>query len=411
VIFLRSCNDYIVRVLKRQSTYAIAGAAVVLAVLTVLFVIRGERALVDFGVFHQAGERFLHGEHLYRASDGHYQFKYLPISALFFAPLGWLPLTAARYLWLLIVGGSLGGLLLMSRKLSGESAGIARWALILTGLALAKFYVREIELGQANAVLALTLVIALWYLTRSRPRLAGALIGLAIAFKPYAIVFLPYLVVKREWRGALTALGVLGGVMLLPAFRYGFDGYLELLASWQTTVAGTTPGLLTNPDNVSLLGAAAKWLGPEPESRVIVVAGTVTAMLGLACLPVFLRKLPVTAPEHIRHRAIMAEGSVLLVMIPLLSPQGWDYVFLTATPGIMLLLLNWARWPIWKQWLLAVDLIVIGLSIYDVIGRRLYHAFMDASVLTVCFLIVVWLLLELRLGLSHDSAPAPAELK
>ena len=32
-----------------------------------------------------------------------------------------------------------------------------------------------------------------------------------------------------------------------------------------------------------------------------------------------------------------ARGRLLLTLIPLLSPQGWDYVFLVSTPAIMLL--------------------------------------------------------------------------
>ena len=32
-----------------------------------------------------------------------------------------------------------------------------------------------------------------------------------------------------------------------------------------------------------------------------------------------------------------SKGSLLLLLIPLLSPQGWDYVFLIGTPAVMLL--------------------------------------------------------------------------
>ena len=36
---------------------------------------------------------------------------------------------------------------------------------------------------------------------------------------------------------------------------------------------------------------------------------------------------------------------MLLLLIPLLSPQGWDYVFLIGTPGVMLLLNDGASLP------------------------------------------------------------------
>ena len=39
------------------------------------------------------------GKPLYRASDEHYQFKYLPASAFVFAPLAALPLQLAKACW------------------------------------------------------------------------------------------------------------------------------------------------------------------------------------------------------------------------------------------------------------------------------------------------------------------------
>ncbi|MCP4685231.1 MAG: DUF2029 domain-containing protein, partial [bacterium] len=298
-------------------------------------------------------------------SDGHYKFKYFPVSALFFSALGWLPLAAAKYIWLLVVSSAVGGLLWISQKLLGADARNTRLAVVLTGLILARFYIRELELGQVNAVIALTLAGATWFMIRSRPCLAGLLIGLAIALKPHALIFLPYLAIRREWRGCLTAIGVLVGAMLLPVLRYGPQGFLDLLVSWKNTVSGSTPALLTNPDNVSIFGAWAKWLGPEPSTSSMIIAGTVLALLGIAAVIYSWRVLTETVPERIRSRALAVEGSILLMLIPLLSPQGWDHVFLAATPGVLILLTSWGQLERWKRWVLGVDLAVIGLTIYD----------------------------------------------
>ena len=45
-----------------------------------------QREMADFEVYRTAAARVLGGEPIYRASDGHYQFKYLPASALAFTP-------------------------------------------------------------------------------------------------------------------------------------------------------------------------------------------------------------------------------------------------------------------------------------------------------------------------------------
>lgn len=49
------------------------------------------------------------------------------------------------------------------------------------------------------------------------------------------------------------------------------------------------------------------------------------------------------------------------------------------------------------RWFLALNFAVISLSIYDVIGRSAYQAFMNASILTVNFLVVVAYLVVMRL--------------
>ena len=46
--------------------------------------------------------------------------------------------------------------------------------------------------------------------------------------------------------------------------------------------------------------------------------------------------------------------------------------------------------------LLVACLAVVGLTIWDLLGRQLYGAVMMSRVLTVCVLCEVWLLIRLR---------------
>src|SRR5438477_8842038 len=77
---------------------------VVLAVvsLVALFTTRVSRKMPDFQVYWTAGARAIHAEPLYRADDGHYQFKYLPAFDLFAAPAAMVPLHAAKAAWFAI---------------------------------------------------------------------------------------------------------------------------------------------------------------------------------------------------------------------------------------------------------------------------------------------------------------------
>jgi len=92
----------------------------------------------------------------------------------------------------------------------------------------------------------------------------------------------------------------------------------------------------------------------------------------------------------------MLEGALLLTLIPLLSPQGWDYVFLIATPAVVLFANYGDSLPSWLRWSTWVAVLVVGLSIFDLMGRARYTTFMSWSVITVCFLVLIAALALLR---------------
>jgi hypothetical protein len=121
----------------------------------------------------------------------------------------------------------------------------------------------------------------------------------------------------------------------------------------------------------------------------MLAAATSAAVLG-AAVAVFVRRSAVSFPEGL-------EGALLLTCIPLLSPQGWDYVFLVSTPAV-LFIVNYAdRLPATMRTVTILALGIIGLSLYDVMGRAAYAAFMAWSIVTVCYFVVIAALCTLRL--------------
>jgi hypothetical protein len=66
--------------------------------------------------------------------------------------------------------------------------------------------------------------------------------------------------------------------------------------------------------------------------------------------------------------------------VPLLSPQGWDYVLLLGTPAIVCLCDRWRDLtPAWRV-VVVVSLATTSFSIYDLYGRTLYLQMMALSV-------------------------------
>jgi hypothetical protein len=355
--------------------------------LVAMFSTRVSRKMPDFEVYWTAGSRARAAAPLYRVEDGHYQFKYLPAFALFASPLSGLSLPKAKALWFALSAILMVLLLWLSLLALPLPRHPPPLLAVLTFAAMAKFYAHELVLGQVNLLFAVIVTLALVLLRRQGALAAGALFAIAVVVKPYAILFAPWLASRRSRRAAAAMAVAFAGLLLLPAAVYGWAGNLQLLRAWWSTVTATTAPNLLNQDNVSLAAFCAKWLGPGGPATTL--AGVATAiLLGLAAIVVAGRgALP--APDAL-------EASLLLALIPLASPQGWDYVFLVATPGVMLLMNEIGALPRGLRLASAAAIVVVAFSIYDLMGRDAYATFMRLSIVTICFVVEYVALVVLR---------------
>ena len=341
----------------------------------------------DLAVYWTAANRAGHAEPLYRAEDGHYQFKYLPAFAILTIPLATVPLSTAKAIWFFTSAALLTLLLVLSVKLLPERTRPTAVLVTLTLLVMAKFYGHELVLGQMNALFGVIVAAAALAAVNGREAATGALTALAIAVKPYAIILLPWLVARR--RPVSVAVATLGCalILVLPSVLYGIGGTIQIHRDWWSTVTSSTAPNLTNADNVSIAAMWAKWIGIGSLATTLTTVTSVAA-LGTAAL-VFLRRAGTRSPE-------VLECALLLTLIPLLSPQGWDYVFLISTPAITLLINYDAELPRAVRILSRIALATIALSLYDVMGRSAYAAFMSLSIITLCYFVVIGALCALR---------------
>ena len=363
-------------------------AATILAGVAALFAFRAAAKMPDFEVYWHAGVRARTAEPLYRREDQHYQLKYLPAFAVLAIPAGLLPLAFAKAIWLAASAALIGVLLTMSLRLL-PSRRRPGWVLgAATFVAMAKFYGHELVLGQVNLLFGAAVLAVAQLIQLGRPIPAGLLLALAVVIKPYAVLFLPWLAAQREARALGAAALGLGAALTIPALFYGVDGTLALHRQWWRTVAETTAPNLLNADNVSLAAMFAKWIGI---GRTAAWLATLTgAGLLTVAVVVFTRRRHVSSPHGL-------EAALLLTLVPLLSPQGWDYVFLLATPAVMYLVNYDSELPPLLRALSWGALAAVAFSLYDLMGRAAYSRFMAWSVVSVCFVVIVGALASLRL--------------
>lgn len=373
---------------SRRRLWIVLAVALGAAAVAVIFSVKASGKMPDFEVYWKAGVRARAAEPLYRVEDGHYVLKYLPAFAVLAIPAGMLPLQAAKAIWFALSSALIVALFALSLELLPERRRPAWLLVTVTLVAMAKFLGHELVLGQVNLLLGVVVVLAVVLLRSGREASAGLLVALAIVIKPYAVIFLPWLLVRRKMVSIVSATIALAGVLVLPVPLYGVGGSTALLREWWWTVSRSTAPNLLSPDNVSLAAMYAKWLGPGGMASALAAATSVALLLTAAV--VIARRRDQEFPEAL-------EAALLLTLMPLVSPQGWDYVFLVSAPAIMLLVNYEDRLPRPMRLATALAVAVIAFSIYDVMGRAAYGAFMSLSIISVCYLAVVAALVATRL--------------
>ena len=97
----------------------LALTALLVALSIWAFVYKAGPKMPDFEVYWRTASRAAQAEPLYRESDGHFVFKYLPAFAVLTTPIGLLPLLAAKFVWFYGSIALLVALVAMNRLLTG----------------------------------------------------------------------------------------------------------------------------------------------------------------------------------------------------------------------------------------------------------------------------------------------------
>jgi len=352
-----------------------------------IYVVRIHQEMADFEVYRQAAGRALHAENLYRPEDGHYQYKYLPAFAFAMTPFAVIEDRTARLGWYALSFGLLCALIRFSAEAVPERrvrAGVLMaFAIVLVG----RFYGRELNLGQTNILFGFTLMAALLAAEAGARRLAGVLVAVGVFVKPYALILLPWLWLAAGASGVAACGAALVAGLLLPALAYGWTGNLDQIAGWYRTVTDTSAPNLLAKENISFATGWAKWIGVGPLATQLAVVSSAAALL--------VAGFAMSRRRNVREPAYLEFG-LLMLLIPLVSPQGWDYVLLIATPAAMLLVDRWREMTMAWRILTAAALVAIGFTIIDLLGKPIYNWTTRVSLLTMCATVLVAALTNLR---------------
>ena len=281
----------------------------------------------DFGIFYTSIQHYAHGRSLYAPQPPPSGFPYrtgqlnlnLPHTNVFFLPLALLSPRAGFVVW---VAASLFVFICSTWR----SLRALAWRLPpLAWLALAVYLVAwgpaaAFSLTFQLSFLLMGPVTAAWLAARQgRSRTAGAWLGLAAIIKPFLLLFVPFLLLRRD-RRALEALAAVGvGMIAIGVLVFGPGAYRD----WLVQLPRVTWG--SHYMNASVAGLLQRLLGRSTYEHAGDLPWLRVLLLAAAVATVGTVTIVRTARLRKDAAGVDAAWASLLLASILLSPLGWVY--------------------------------------------------------------------------------------
>jgi alpha-1,2-mannosyltransferase len=314
----------------------------------------------DFNVHRDFGHRFLLGQPLYA---GDRCFNYMPVSAMFYAPLAMFPQFIASLLRGLAAMVSLFLALRWLGIMTQPGARPHSWrGITFGGLAVLlsiQYVFRDLDDGGPHLFYLGIIVGSFYFVRLGRLVLGAAGFGLVIALKMSPGLLLPFFVWKRQWRLAGYSTIATMSWIVLPALWMGPTSWWTHQSQWNRLAFHVATERFDSlravneirVQNQSLKPAVARFLVSYPPGHPLKVdhpadiafldlspstAGKLGtfAVLGLLGSVAWWSRRPYSGPED---PARVVEMAAVLILIPLLSPVTWLQHLVFVIPAIFLI--------------------------------------------------------------------------
>ena len=334
---------------------ALTTASVGVAVALALAEATGHQ--IDFDIYRMgAGHVFgsdLYSVRLSRALMGGspgMRFTYPPFAAVLFVPFSWLPVRAGQVLWSLLNLAALFAVAALSIRAARPqwsrrtACGIA--ALALLAVLRLNPDALTLALGQVNIVIVLLVLADLTCVLRagSRRLPTGIGVGIAAAVKLTPLIFIPFLLLTRQFRAAATALGTF---LLCSLGTFAVAPHSSWLY-WSTEIfEDRRSGNLRYISDQNLASALQRFTGGPAAPVLLGILAAVFACGGLVLAAWAYR----TSSPLLGILVCAATGLII-------SPVTWVHHYVWVVPLLAWLALARDRPPAGHWWAVALALLL-----------------------------------------------------
>ena len=364
--------------------------------------------LLDFEVYYKAAGRILEAKNLYAIpEDGHFIFKYSPVSAVYFIPFAFFSFSTAKIIyWIFLSGIIVYSFYLCIRLFAPQLLQDEKWGkintlVLIVTATLAIHYLRELDLGQVNYLLFFLFLLSLLLLKKNKWMLFALVLAISLYIKPYALIFIPYLLLKKRYRETAFFILSVAILSLLPILFYrSFDFTVAQYQAWFTELKielGNKQDLLA-PHNHTLFSVIARYTPfrfiAENKIATLIYQGIMLAAIAFLTWIFVSRKnnKPIEIPTQ---ENLSLDFAWLVALIPLLASTS-ENAFVFEQMALFVVLINFKSFKPFGKTVLIIALILIGMNFGEAWGETISHFMNDQSLITVGTLFLLSLFFIMR---------------
>jgi hypothetical protein len=296
--------------------------------------------LYDFKVYYSAAENFMAGNSVYHQAYGLSSgfYKYSPFALLLFSPLALLPFEIAKVIYYLIVSGAIISIFFLLRnglkKYFPQFISISekQWPWLVIAFICMVHFLRELHLGNVNALILLVLLISIYFIASEKPIRGGILLGFVLLVKPHFVLLLILLALRKKFKVLVSSILIFIIGLFLPAILVGLSSNFDLLVSWKNTMIEHNVSLTNHPD--TLFSWIYRFLDPNSGKAIMIIILCLIGVFGLLLIFWNKKKEQFYCENGISN--FIFESCLIIALIPNLTLTDSEH-FLFALPLISLL--------------------------------------------------------------------------
>ena len=315
----------------------------------------------DFDIFLSASNDLIYGKYPY-AELYHtwYHYYYDLLFALLLSPLTLLPLPLAQFIWLstnVFFVYRIWKILtvwLPSTQLNKKTYVLFT---LVAFIFVSSFLRDNFHLGQVTIFILYLILEGLHLISLDKKFTGSLLIAFGTCVKLLPLLFIPYLIYRREWKATLFVLFCILVFLFLPALFFGLEKNWFLLQERWLLLNPTNPTHLLDTSERSFHSLSTllatllvedcgdsqalelkRNIANVSISQLNLILNTLRLLLIVSTL-YFLRSKPFVAAKHSIQR--LYEVAYICLLIPLIFPHQQHYAFFFVFPATSYLLFYW----------------------------------------------------------------------